>query len=343
MKIALDATYSLGRQLTGVGVYSQRLLAGLCAAHPESRFHFAYRPHRFLRAWLQPHPPNASRMLLTAASPARADLFHSLNQRLDARSYRKAVATFHDLFAISGDYSTVGFRARFAAQARQAAQRADLLIAVSKFTASQLVDLLGVERSRIRVVPHGVDLPAESLPDAARENLVLFVGSLQRRKNTARLVEAFAAAPPGWKLVLAGSRGFGFEDTLLAVERSPRAGDIEIAGYVSPAHLEQLYARARIFAFPSLDEGFGMPVLDAMARGIPVITSRGGAMQEVAGDAAELVDAGAVESIGAGLAELARNEDLRNQLRRRGRERAAAFPWRQAAQLTWDAYRELLG
>lgn len=342
MKIALDATYSLGRELTGVGVYSRRLLTGLCAAHPETRFRFAYRPHRFLRAWREPHPPNARRMLLTASSPGRTDLFHSLNQRLDARSYRKAVATFHDLFAISGDYSTAQFRARFAAQARQAAERSDLLIAVSEFTAGQLEQLLQVPRARIRVVPHGVDLPAAYPPDEARQNLVLFVGALQRRKNTARLVEAFGAMPEGWKLVLAGPAGFGAEETLRAIEASPRARDIATPGYVSSDELDRLYAAARIFAFPSLDEGFGMPVLEAMARGIPVVTTAWGAMREVAGEAALLVDAVNSEAIGAALRSLAENASQREDLRRRGRERATAFPWEQAVRLTWQAYQEVL-
>lgn len=343
MKIALDATYSLGRELTGVGVYSRRLLTGLCAAHPETRFRFAYRPHRFLRAWREPHPPNASRMLLSASSPGRADLFHSLNQRLDARAYRQAVATFHDLFAISGDYSTADFRARFAAQARQAAERSDLLIAVSEFTSGQLEQLLHVDRARIRVVPHGVDLPAAYPPDEARRDLVLFVGALQRRKNTTRLVEAFEAMPQGWKLVLAGPAGFGAEETLRAIEASPRARDIATPGYVSSDELDRLYAAARIFAFPSLDEGFGMPVLEAMARGIPVVTTAAGAMREVAGEAALLVDAASSEAIGAALRSLAVDADRREDLRRRGRERARAFPWEQAVRLTWQAYQELLG
>lgn len=343
MTIALDATYSLGRELTGVGVYSRRLLWGLCAAHRETSFRFAYRPHRFLKALREPHPRNARRMLLTGGSPARADLFHSLNQRLDARAYRKAVATFHDLFAIAGDYSTPEFRERFARQARQAAVRADLAVAVSEFTAGQLEDLLDLPRSRIRVVPHGVDLPAEVAPDSRRRNLVLFVGALQKRKNTARLVRAFAAMPEGWKLVLAGGRGYGAEETLRAVADSPRAQDIETPGYVGTAALERLYAEARIFVFPSLAEGFGMPVLEAMARGVPVVTAAAGAVREVAGEAARLADAGSEEAIAEAMRELARDDALRERLRERGRQRAALYPWKRAVELTWGVYRELLG
>ena len=116
------------------------------------------------------------------------------------------------------------------------------------------------------------------------------VGAIQRRKNIVRLVEAFEQLASGWKLVLAGSFGFGSEAALQRIERSPRKQDIQVLGYVSDSQLEELYRRASIFAFPSLDEGFGMPVLDAMARGVPVLTSNVSAMPEVAGDAALLVD-----------------------------------------------------
>ncbi len=106
MKFALDATYSLGRDLSGVGVYSGEILNGLAALHPEARFLFCYRPHRFLRSFADPLPPNANRRLLREHRAPSADLFHGLNQRLGSARYRRAVSTFHDLFVISGDYST---------------------------------------------------------------------------------------------------------------------------------------------------------------------------------------------------------------------------------------------
>src|SRR3954454_7102995 len=145
MNIALDATYSVGDALSGVGLYSREILFGLAAAHPETRFDFCYRPHRYLRAGtLQ---SNARRRLLLG--PQRADVFHGLNQRLPRVWRGRAVATFHDLFVMTGEYSTPDFRARFTAQARQAANRADAIIAVSSFTKKQVVDLLGVDPARV--------------------------------------------------------------------------------------------------------------------------------------------------------------------------------------------------
>ena len=337
MPIALDATYSLGRNLSGVGVYSREILSGLAGAHPEERFMFCYRPHRFLRSLGERLPSNASRRLLKGAPPA--DLFHALNQRVDIPA-RRTVATFHDLFVITGEYSTPEFRARFAAQARRAAELSDRIIAVSEFTAGQVEQVLRVERSRIRVVHHGARIPRAFT--GARENMVLFVGAIQRRKNIAGLVKAFERMPASWRLVLAGAAdGYGAAQELGAVEQSRRRANIEIRGYVSDADREALYARAGIFAFPSRDEGFGMPVLEAMAHNVPVVTSNCSALPEVAGGAALLVHPEDTEALSDALCRLAGDEELRARLAERGMARARAFTWSGAVEGTWAVYREL--
>jgi glycosyltransferase involved in cell wall biosynthesis len=323
-------------------VYSREVLQGLSRTHPEARYLFCYRPHRFLRSFADPLPPNASRRLLRENGAPSADLFHGLNQRLGSARHRRAVSTFHDLFVISGDYSTPEFRERFTAQARAAAERSDLIIAVSAFTARQLQQLLHVEPSRIRVIHHGVRPVVLTAPPIAREQMILSVGAIQRRKNTVRLVEAFEQLDPGWKLVLAGSSGFDSHEALQRIERSPRKRDIQVLGYVPDSQLEELYGRATIFAFPSLDEGFGMPVLDAMARGVPVLTSNVSAMPEVAGGAALLVDPMDVASIAEGLSRLALDSALRDTLIQAGMARAKGFSWEESVEATWKVYRELL-
>jgi glycosyltransferase involved in cell wall biosynthesis len=342
LRIALDATYSLGRNLSGVGVYSREILFGLARAHPDERFLYCYRPHRLWKSLADSLPPNASRRLLGSKNPPSADLFHALNQRVDARA-RRTVCTFHDLFALTGEYSSPEFRARFADQARRAAENSDAIIAVSRFTAAHVEQLLGVEASRIHVIPHGVRVSSPSTGPAAREKMVLFVGAIQRRKNVARLVKAFEAMPQGWRLTLAGAtNGYEAAPELRAVEESPRKSDVDVLGYVSAAVLESLYSRASIFAFPSLEEGFGIPVLEAMAHGIPVITSQTSALPEAAGDAAILVDPTNVDQLAAELNRLASDESLRSDLSRRGRDRARLFPWEAAVAKTWDVYQLLL-
>lgn len=342
--IALDATYSLGRDLSGVGVYSREILYGVARAHPEAKLIFCYRAHRLAGSLLGRLPPNVRRSLLGDwRGPRAAELFHGLNQRLPRIRFRRAVSTFHDLFVMSGEYSTPEFRSRFREQARQAAENSDLIITVSEFTAGQVEQWLGVERSRLRVIHHGVRTPASVPGEAGRENIILHVGAIQKRKNLARLVEAFERTPPGWRLALAGSAGFGAEEILRRIEASPRRRQIEVPGYISAARRDRLYARARVFAFPSLDEGFGLPVLEAMAWGVPVLTSNRSALPEAGGEAALLVEPSDVDAIAGGLQQLCEDEGLREELRRRGRQRAAAATWQAAVEKTWAVYTELLG
>jgi glycosyltransferase involved in cell wall biosynthesis len=343
-RIALDATYSIGDALSGVGLYSHEMLHGLAAAHPEARFDFCYRPHRYLRARRLARPPNVRlRLLAEPLGPRAADLFHGLNQRLPHLPLRRAIATFHDLFVMTGEYSTPEFRARFTAQARDAASRADAVIAVSEFTRQQVISLLGVDPARVHVVHHGVrPLAAAADLPAAREKVILNVGAIQKRKNIARLVQAFEAMDPSWQLVLAGSSGYGAEEILARVANSKARDRIRITGYVSPRDLAAWYSRAAIFAFPSLDEGFGMPVLEAMAAGVPVIASNRSALPEVAGDAALLVDPENTAALTDALLDLTRNVDLQQEYASRGFARARLFTWENAVRQTWRIYQNLL-
>ncbi len=340
MNIALDSTYSVGADLSGVGVYSRAILGGLTRGHPADRFTFCYRTQRFWRSFGEPLPGNARRFLLgERRAPRSADVFHGLNQRLPHARMRRTVTTFHDLFVLTGDYSTPEFRQRFAAQARDAAERSDLIVAVSSFTARQVVELLGVEKSRVRVVHHGVD--ARVARGVARERIILHVGAIQRRKNIARLVEAFERVGSDWQLVLAGSAGYGAAEIMERIDASPSRDRIRVLGYVSGGDLADWYARATIFAFPSLDEGFGMPVLEAMAAGLPVIASKGSAVGEVAGDAAWLVDPHDADDLARALTELSSDEKRRGELCGRGSKRAAEFTWEKAVEQTWQVYCDL--
>jgi len=339
--IALDATYSLDRSPSGVGLYCREILHGLAASHPETAFRFCYRPHRYLRSFADGLPPNVTRRLLAEpVGPRSAELFHGLNQRLPRFRMRRAVATFHDLFVMTGEYSTPEFRARFTAQARDAAARADAIITVSSYTAGQVESLLAVPASRIRVIHHGTR--TFSFPPISREKVVLSVGAIQKRKNIAHLVAAFERTGPDWRLVLAGSAGFGSEEVLARIAASPARPRISVLGYVSAEELAGWYARAMVFAFPSLDEGFGMPVLEAMAAGTPVLTSNRSALPEVAGDAALLVAPDDTEALTCALIELTRNELLRADLAQRGLTRAREFTWEHAVRETWRVYRDLL-
>ncbi|HET7571938.1 MAG TPA: glycosyltransferase family 1 protein [Gaiellaceae bacterium] len=202
------------------------------------------------------------------------------------------------------------------------------VIAVSEFTRRELVELLGVPAERIRVVPNGVEAVFRPDGDAVEGEYVLAVGTLEPRKNLRRLAEAARLA--GRELWVAGDAGWGGVE-LPGVRRLGRVSDEELA---------RLLRGALCLAYPSLYEGFGIPVLEAMACGTPVVTSRGGATEEVAGGAAVLVDPLDPEAIAAGLEEAVAGRD---ELRGRGLARAAAFTWDETARGTLDVYREVSG
>jgi glycosyltransferase involved in cell wall biosynthesis len=161
-----------------------------------------------------------------------------------------------------------------------------------------------------------------------------------------RLVEAFegfSGDKDPWRLVLAGApSGYQADRIFERIEKSTSRDRIEIAGYVSQSELETLYSRASIFALPSLDEGFGIPVLEAMAHGVPVVTSNRSALVEVAGDAALLVDPYDVEELECALKRLMNDPNLRAQLSDLGRERAKCYTWNRAVKATYSIYQELV-
>jgi glycosyltransferase involved in cell wall biosynthesis len=353
---ALDASYSLGRNPSGVAVYCSRIIQALAEAAPAGRFLLCYRANRFFRALASPLPAaNCSRRLMEEFAPflppRHADLFHGLNQRLPASRLHRAVTTFHDLFVMTGDYSTPEFRRRFTSLARDAASRSGHVIAVSRFTADQVAARLDYPAGRITVIHHGVDPVPEIAGDALdafrrklglEEPFLLHVGAIQTRKNISRLVEAFEGLPERYSLVLAGSAGYGAREILERIEKSRARKRIHRLGYLTRDELNQLYRTAAVLAFPSLDEGFGLPVIEAMSASLPVVTSNGSALKEIAGDAALLVEPADVDSLRTALQVALEDAAVRNRLVSAGIRRAAEFDWKRAAQQTLAVYRRLL-
>lgn len=260
----------------------------------------------------------------------------------------RQVCTIHDLIPL--DHAE-WFNQRFSAWYRwlmpKLAARVQHFIAVSEFTKQRMIEKLGIAANRITVIPNGVDSHFQPCtPDRissvrkrlgiASPNYLLSLGSLEPRKNIGRLLQAWEqlapSLPPDVQLVVAGAQGASLVFAGVKFDRLPPR--VHFTGYVDQAELPVLYSGALAFVYPSLYEGFGLPPLEAMACGTPVVTSDGTSLSEVVGDAAVVVDPYNVESITEGMRRVVTDNELRTRLIQAGRVRAASLTWDRTAQLT---------
>ncbi len=288
------------------------------------------------------------------------DLLHGAVNVTPLLSPCPTVVTIHDLsFMRYPQAFPASQRAYLRSQVRRSARHACQVIAVSQATKDDVVALFGVPPQRITVVYNGVDAAftpaapeqveafrrAKGLP----QHFVLHLGTLEPRKNLARLVQAFARvkqqlpASDDLKLVLAGGKGWDYDDIFAAVQREGLHQHVIFPGYVADADLPWFYRAATVFAYPSLLEGFGLPVLEAMACGTPVVTSSVSSLPEVAGDAALLVDPASVDALAAALVQVLSNSPLAVGMRHRGLLQAGRFSWQRTAAETAGVYRAALG
>ena len=287
-----------------------------------------------------------------AARRSGYDLVHGLSAAVPTGSDFRSVVTIHDL--IYHRYPGTSSRMLAFGQRRLTefvANHVDRIIVPSQATAAELRGILGVPSGRIDVVPEGPGrVPPKAVsPDPGLRDrlgippgrLVLSVSARRPHKNLKRLIEALANVE-GAVLVLPGYAS-PFDDELRASARMAGVGDrVVFCGWVSDSDLEVLYAEAECMAFPSLAEGFGLPVLEAMARGIPVVTSRNGALAEVSGDSAAYFDPLSAASISEALRSVLSDSDLREHLVESGLAQAERFSWSQSAALTAASYRRAL-
>ena len=285
-----------------------------------------------------------------------ADLVHSLATTAPLRGDFARVSTVHDLhYKLIPDahFGVRGLGMRMLVPA--AVRRSHIVITDADSTKRELVEHLGTKPSKIEVVPLAANSAKRALPTAEselRERLglgdrpvVLCVGAKRPHKNLARVLEAVAAMPAADRPVtILPGYATPYEDELRALAgRLGITADVVFVGWVSSADLEGLYGLAALVAFPSLHEGFGLPVLEAMTRGVPVVTSNRSAMPEVAGGAALLVDPESTEAIGTAIRRLLDDGDLRAQLVEKGIERAKRFTWDRTAELTVYSYKRAVG
>jgi glycosyltransferase involved in cell wall biosynthesis len=284
----------------------------------------------------------------------RIDLYHGLAFASPMGIGVPSIVTIHDLAFLQWPEQVPGRRSQYLSRiVRGSVKRAQRVIAVSGHTKRDIVELLGVPDDRIDVTPLGVDatmqrpgadaIEAFNQEQGLENPFVLAVGNLEPRKNLATLVQAFAsvAGRIPHDLVLVGAEGWRTEALHQALGNPSLRGRVRLQGFVPPDELPLWYSACDIFTIPSLYEGFGLPLLEAMACGAPAIASNRSSLPEVAGDAALLVDPD-VESISAAIEHLATDHELRSLLSDKATARAAHFTWRRTAELTAECYRKAL-
>jgi glycosyltransferase involved in cell wall biosynthesis len=267
------------------------------------------------------------------------------------------VVSVHDMtFHLVPERHSLHKRVYFRSMVPAAIRRSDRVIAVSESTKRDLLKIVRTDEKKVCVIHHGVDAQFQPITDEEklarirekynlRRKFILFVGVIEPRKNLETLVEAYLADSISgeFDLVLAGSLGWGYTKLKQKISDARREHCIRMPGYIADGDLPALYSGATAFVYPSLYEGFGLPVLEAMACGIPVITSSVSSLPEIAGDAAILVDPHDTSALAWALQKILKDDRLREDLSRRGRQRAQLFSWEQTARKTLEVYRRASG
>jgi glycosyltransferase involved in cell wall biosynthesis len=370
-RIGIDYTAAV-QQGAGIGRYTRGLIGALAALDRSNRYVLFSAGRDAAESW----PTNFSRRALPLSDrhlailwqrlrlpvpvelfTGRVDIFHSPDFVLPPVVAARTALTIHDLsFMRYPECSSPPLLEYLMRSVPRSVARADLLLADSASTRQDLVDLLGVPEERVRVVYAGVEERFAPVQDDAlvratlhqygiQRPYILGLGTLQPRKNFVRLIRAYDRLRRErnlpHQLIIGGGRGWLYEEIDACIESLGLHEQVRLIGFVNDNDLPALYTAADVFAFPSLYEGFGIPVLEAMACGTPVVTATASSLPEVAGDAALLVSPTDEEALADALWRALDDTALRETLRRRGFEQVQRFTWKAAAQQLLASYTEL--
>ena len=365
MKIAVDV-HSLGTRAAGNETYYRQLLRGLVQDQSSNHYTLFYTHAEALRSaqtdrrfhWVAIPRNPLPRLCLSLPHLLRKsppDVFHCQYIRPVGVAC-KTVVTIHDLShehfpEMAGALEVLAMRKLVRATAR----RADRILTVSSFCARDIARTYGVAEEKISVAYPAVAEKFQPRPKGpAQEHLtraygiqppfLLYVGRIQARKNLPRLMEAYARARGKGvtaRLVLVGKPDYGAEQVFARIEELGLRDSVILPGYVQADDLPLFYNAAEAFLFPSIFEGFGLPVVEGMASGLPVVTSFGSSLEEVAGDAALLADPASTDSLADAILRILSDETLRRTLVERGLHRSAQFTVQNFAASVLDVYRSL--
>ena len=360
MKILVDYRPAL-RARTGVGQYTHELVRAYAAAHDDD-------VAIFTSSW-KDRPAKATADLNVGVVDRRVpvrllnllwhrlewppieslagavDVVHAAHPLIIPARRAARVVTIHDLFFLSHPEKTrAEIRRDYAALAATHARRADAVVTSSHYTRKQVVDELGVPGDRVYTCPFGAPtwrtLGRE--PNVPRDGYLLFVGTLEPRKNVGTLLDAYTqllrARPGTPRLVLAGPATRDASAWLARLDAEPLKGHVEHIGYFADERREAIYAGARALVMPSLEEGFGIPALEAMSAGVPVIASNRGSLPEVIGDGGTLLDPTDTDGFAAAMERVVTDDAWAAAQARAGLNRARAFTWSSTAHILRQAY-----
>ena len=373
MRVGLDG-YPLAEPRTGVGHYTLELARALALIAPSDRFELV-SPAPFSSSALEEinhaNLPNLRAVHLKTSrihghwwavglplyvTKARFDLFHGTNFEVPFWN-RRSVVTIHDLSALlhrEKHRDSLARRARL--RLPIVAKLARKIITPTESVKREVCEHLRVKANKVIAIPSAArqsfrPVPSEQTVEtrkrlAIEDDFLLFVGTLEPRKNLLTLLKAFdqivrqTSLRP--QLVITGGEGWLMDETFSFIKHSGIGDRLRLTGYLGDEELRALYSSCRIFVYPSLYEGFGLPPLEAMACGAPVIAGRVAALQEVLGSAARLVDPLNVEALAGSMVELIENDEARRRLASNGPKHAAKFSWAETARRTLNVYRDVV-
>jgi glycosyltransferase involved in cell wall biosynthesis len=370
MKIGFDGRFIRGGQ-TGNGVFTQLLLEGLARLDDENEYTvylledvpFIQKPNFSLRRMSRLHANSHLRFLLTFPIELYrnpVDIFHAI-YTVPLRTQTKTVLTLVEFswFIHPEEFpASKVFLSELRVMTRRSLQRADRIIIPTKFWRDKLLEHFDVPKEKVEVIHFGYNeeflspCTVEEIASVKQkfgisQNYLLSVGDLHPRKNLGRLIEAFnwlkEARKIPFQLVLVGKEHWKAKEIQYKAVSSSAHDSILFTGYVPLDELRALYQGATLFAFPSLDEGFGLPVHEAMASRLPVVVSNRGALPEVAGDAALIVDPLSIEDIGSAILKVLEDVRLREELIEKGIKQIQGFSWDESCRKLLKVYDSLRG
>jgi glycosyltransferase involved in cell wall biosynthesis len=375
----IDYTAAI-HQSAGIGRYTREMVTALARSDSETSYrlfvagagqdfaqdknlypslpgpNFTWRPTRLTERWLARLWYRLRLPLWIEAWTGQLDLFHAADFVLPpVKPGTRAIVTIHDLsFVRYPDLVMPGMETHLNKWVPHSVRRANHVIAVSEATRQDLIALYQTPPEKITTLYHGVTPGFKPVVDptalaAVRQKyrlgenpFILSVSTIQPRKNYKRLIQAFAQIDSPFLLVIGGDKGWHYQDIFAAVDKLGLEKRVLFPGFVADADLPALYSAASLFAYPSLYEGFGLPLLEAMACGTPVVTSNQSSLPEVVGEAALLIDPYDVDALAAAMRQVLTDTDLQQKLSQAGQIQAKQFTWSKMATKLTNLYQKTL-